>query len=171
MAVQTTYGLNPAIGTPGMLADGAPNDTITMINKEASAAMTFGRAVKFEGSTDDKGALLPAAETDKIAGILIRSLAYAPSELDTTGTITAVKPNAVLNVLRRGRVYAVCEDGCVPGDRLWVRAVAGGDPEFLGGLNSADDGTDMVDCTAQGSWLTTAVAGGIAVLEVDFTNK
>ena len=50
-------------------------------------------------------------------------------------------------------------------------AVAGGDPEFLGGINNADDSTDMIDCTKQGIFLTSAAAGGLAVLDVDFTNK
>ena len=33
------------------------------------------------------------------------------------------------------------------------------------------DTVDTVDCTNQGVWLTTAAAGGLGVLEVDFTNK
>ena len=164
--LQTTYGDTPAIGFPGQLADNGPYDAITMINKEASSPMPFGAAVCFEGSTRDKGALRPDATTDVIAGIVLRSLAYAPD----TMVDDSVPAGGTINVLRRGRVYVVCENGCVPGDRLYIRAVAtGGEAE--GALRSATDGTDAIASTTQGVWLSTAAAGQLAVLEVDFVNK
>lgn len=167
MSVQTSVSQNMTAAFAGMVSSGRDADYLPMRNNEASAEIAFGRGVVFERSTDDDGALLPAAETDKPAGIVAHHHAYAKTtELGTTG----LKPGAIMNVLRKGRIWVVCEDGCVPGDRLWMRAVAGGDPEFLGGLNNADDGTDMIDCTGQGVWLTTASAGGLAELEVDFTN-
>lgn len=175
MTVQSTFGDNPAIGFAGTLDSNLAHDVITMKNAEASASIAFGRAVKFKDTvTSDKDAVLPAAETDTILGIVLRSDTYAVAWTDLDGNTygqldsTGVKPEAFLNVLRRGRVLVVCEDGCEPGDKLWVRAVAGGDPEFLGGLNSADDSTDMIDCTSKGTWMTTASAGGLAWLDVNF---
>lgn len=166
---QTSYSQRMAIGFAGMIADGWPGLFDTVRNSEASAEMAFGRAVCWEpSSTDDQDVLLPAAESDLVRGIVVHSHDYAkPSQLGDTG----IKAGQLLNIMRKGRILAVCEDGCNPGDRLWVRAVAAGDPEFLGGLNSADDSTDMIDCTKQGQWLTTAAAGGLAWLEVDFTAK
>lgn len=170
MGVQSTYGFNMTAAIEGQLADDGDHDIIPMRNVEASASIAFGRGVKFGGTSDDAGCKLPSAETDKIAGITVHSHAYGVSpygDLDSTG----VKVGGILNVLRKGRIWVVAEDGCAPGDRLWVRAVGSTPPEYLGGLNNADDGTDTVDCTTQGVWLTTASAGGLAVLEVDFTNK
>lgn len=175
MTVQSTFSDNPAIGFAGTLDSNLAHDVVTMKNAEASASIAFGRAVKFKDTvTTDKDAVLPAAETDTVLGIVIRSETYDPAWTDMDGTVhglldsTGVKPGGWLNVLRRGRILVVCEDGCEAGDKLWVRAVAAGDPEFLGGLNSADDGTDMIDCTSKGMWLTSASAGGLAWLDVNF---
>ena len=164
MSVQTSYAQSMTAAFAGMLADGSANDCIAMRNDEASASIAFGRAVKFGSATDGTSAKLPSAETSVIAGIVVHSHSYASNELDATGVIVG----GVLNVLRKGRVWVTVEDAVVPGDRLWVRGVAGGDPEFLGGLLPADDSTDTVDCTNQGQFLTAAAAGALALLEVNF---
>ncbi len=163
MSKQTTYNDAMAVGFAGQLLAGSP---VAMINNEASAEMPFGVAVAFEGGSDDKGALLPdSISVDVIAGILVHTHSYhKPEQLGDSG----VKPGQMLNVLRRGRLLAVCEDGCTPGARLHVRAVAGGG-EQEGALLASPDGTDTIDCGNQGVWLTTASAGGLAELEVDFT--
>lgn len=169
MSVQTSYGTTMTAAIEGALADNGAHDVKPMYNEEASAEIAFGRAVKF--GTNANGALLPAAESDVIAGIVLHSNAYttgtSTSDLGTTG----LRPDATLSVLRKGRVWVTVEDGCVVGDRLWIRAVGSTPPEYLGGVNSADDSTDMVDCTKQGVFLTACSAGGLAILEVDFTNK
>jgi hypothetical protein len=173
MPVQTSVSDMPSAAFAGLLV-GTQHTIIGMRNAHASAEMVPGRGVVFKaGGTTDQDATLPAAETDKLAGIVVHSDVYdrtytladgsTAGELGTTG----YKVGAMVNVLRRGQIWAVCEDGCAPGDKLWVRAVAGADPEFLGGLNNADDSTDMIDATAVGTWLTTASAGGLAVLSVN----
>lgn len=168
MAVQSSYGENPAVGIKGQLADSGNVDIISMVNNEASQEMAFGLAVVFEGSTDDQGALAPDATSDVVAGILVHTHAHSNAPNGDLGT-TGVKAGGVLDVLRKGRIWAECEDGCSPGDRLFIRAVAVS-PEEEGGLAKAADSTDMIDSQGQGVWLTTAVAGALAVLEVDFTN-
>lgn len=168
MAVQTSYAQSMTAAFAGMLADNGANDCIAMTNDEASAEIAFGRAVMFGSTTNANSAKLPTSENAVIAGIVVHSHSYAQTtELGTTG----VKVGGVLNVLRKGRIWVTVEDAVVPGDRLWVRGVAGGDPEFLGGVLPADDSTDTVDCTGQGQFLTAAAAGALAVLEVDFTGK
>lgn len=184
MSLQTDYPTAPSIGYNGQLVGAIDDhDIVTFKNVEASASIGFGRAVVFKLSSpaSDLDVLLPAVETDTVAGIVIHFDQYARAftttdisgasvtvgELDGTG----LRPNTLMACLRKGKILVVVEDGCAVGDRLWVRAVAAGDPEFLGGLNSADDSTDMIDCTKQGVFLTSAAAGGLAVLDVDFTNK
>lgn len=175
MARQTTYETEPAAAIAGQLAQGFLDaDVRSMYNAEASAKVMFGRAVKWGSTTDAKAAKLPAAESDKIVGIVCHSHAYENDptygELDPTAGTGGVRAGGKLAVLRRGTIWVIAEDAVVPGDRLWVRAVAGGDPEFLGGLTNADDSTDTIDCTAQGEWLDAAAAGELARLSVDFTN-
>lgn len=168
MSVQTSYAQSMTAAYAGMLADGSANDCIAMRNDEVSAEIAFGRAVMFGSTTDGTSAKLPTAESSVIAGLVVHSHSYAQTtELGSTG----VKVGGILNVLRKGRMWVTVEDAVIPGDRLWVRGVAGGDPEFLGGLLPADDSTDTVDCTGQGQFLTAASAGALALLEVDFTGK
>lgn len=168
MAVQTSYADSVDTGFSGQLADDGEHDIIAMTNDEVSAEIAFGRAVKFNSTSVATSAALPSDESSIIAGIVVHSHRYLPTtELGTTG----LKPGVILNVLRKGRIKVTVEDAVQVGDRLWVRGVAGGDPEFLGGLLPADDGTDTVDCTNQGVFLTEASAGALAVLEVDFTNR
>lgn len=170
MSVQTSYGVTRTIGIEGQLADNGPHDVVPMFNGEASAKIPFGRAVKWNG-TDGLSAKLPAAETDDIAGIVIHANQYtvgSDGELTSTGLI----PGAMMSVLRKGRVLVMARSAVVAGvSRLWVRAVSAGTGfEVLGGLEDADDSTDMIDCTACGVWLDTAAQGALARLEVDFTN-
>lgn len=171
MAVQLTYPQDMALAFKGLLGDANAINVRSMVNKEVGAGVAFeipfGHAVAFEGATFDKGALLPDALVDVIAGIVAHSHAYSNSPGGDLG-VAGVKPDGVLNVLRKGVIWAVCEDGCAPGDRLFVAIGTGADAE--GALRSTADGVNTIDSTGQGQWLTTAAAGGLARLEVDFTN-
>lgn len=169
MGVQSSYGNTLTVALEGQLADDGDHDVIAMTNAEASASIAFGRAVK--KGTGDTEALLPAAETDEVVGITMHSHAYSNGEngdLDDTG----MKVGAVMNVLRKGRIW-VRVNGAVVAftSRLWVRAVGSTPPEYLGGIEDADDSTDMIDCTKQGQFITSAATGELAVLEVNFLNK
>lgn len=164
MSVQTSYSSAMTAAFAGK-ADRI-DSCITMRNDQ-SASIPFGRAVNFASATDPMSAELPDDAADIIAGIVIHSHAYAKDEqLDATGVVDG----ELLNVLRKGRVWVTCPSGCSVGDRLWVRQdVTGGGSEVEGGLEDAED-TDNIDCTNAGVWLTSASAGELALLEVDFTN-
>lgn len=166
---QSSYSKYFAIGQAGQIDFSyGKTEVITMRNDEASASMAFGRAVKFDdAATDPTSAKLPAAIADQIAGIVGHSHEYDDTQLDAAET--GVLPDMTINVLRRGRILVVCEDAVTRGDRLHIRAVAAGDPEFLGGLLPAADTTDTIDSTGQGFWDSNAAAGELAWLIVDFT--
>jgi hypothetical protein len=176
MTVQSSFSTAPSIGYAGTLDSNMAHDVITMKNAETSASIAFGRAVKFKDTvSSDKDAVLPASENDLIIGIVLRADTYGVKwtdlnsnsygQLDSTGVMTG----AFMNVLRRGRVLVVCEDAVEAGDKLWVRAVSAEDgTEYYGGLTNADDGSDTIDCTSKGTWMTSASAGGLAWLDVNF---
>ena len=160
---QTSYNTSMTIGIQGQLADAADNTIVTAFNEESSAEMPFGHAL-VRGSADN-GALLPDNTSDKLLGILLHSHNYDPdSQLGDDGVL----PDETLSVLRKGRVLAKCIDGCSPGDGLFVRCVTAGN-EQEGELRASSDSTDCIDATNMGTWQTTASAGGLAWLEVDFT--
>lgn len=166
MRIQTSFDIEPPIGYAGQLgATSAPN--IMSLKNVDSVSIPFGYAVIFDRAApaSDYSATLPAAETDIVAGIVIRSHAYEHDDgLDSTG----VEAGHFMNVLRKGRVLVVAEDAVAVGDPLWVRCTAGGAGEVVGGLTNADDGTETIDCSAYGKWLTSASAGELAWLEVNF---
>ncbi len=184
MALQTDYPTVTPSGYSGQLVGATEDhDIIPAKNAEATASIGFGRAVvwKLSSPATDLDVLLPAAETDIVAGIVIRIDQYGRAftttdnagasvtigELDGTG----LRPGTIMAILRRGTILVTVEDAVLVGDRLWVRNQSDGDPEFLGGILNADDSTDTIDCTKQGQFLTSAAAGGLAQLYVDFNNK
>jgi len=176
MSIQTSFSDFPAVAFAGLLADGDDHRIYPMVNRD-SASMPWGAAVAFKPSaaTSDQDATLPANSSDIVAGILVMSQAYdrtyslagggTGGELDSTGLVAG----AMLNILREGVVWATCEDGCTAGSsRLWVRYDVG----HKGVCRASDaGGSSSIDCTKQGQWLTTATAGNLAKLAVNFLAK
>lgn len=176
MANQTTYSERPDIGFSGMPATPDMNTYLALKNVEASVSIPFGVGVKFKTSSpgSDYDALLPAAETDVIVGITTFSQNYDRAWIDSDGVThgdldaNGLRTGSMMQVAIKGRLLVQCDTGCVPGDHLWIRAVAGAG-ERLGACENADDSTDMIDCTNAGLWTTTAAADGLAWLQFDFT--
>ncbi len=167
MPMQTDYSAAPAAAVNGQLASRYNDSEIaSMYNAEASAAIQFGRGVKYGSATDGEQAKLPAAETDKIAGITVRSHSIDSGDRGELNDTTGVEAGGQLNVLKKGEIWVYCRTGCAPGDKLWVRCTA--TPGDVGECLNADDGTETIDCTAKGEWLTYAAAEGLAKLRVNF---
>lgn len=170
MPVQTSYPTTPNAALEGQLAhaDGMLSAEIkSMYSAEASAEIPFGYGVKWGSATDGKAAKLPALETDKVAGVVVFSHSYENGPNGELGT-TGVKPGGKLHVLRKGVIWVKVRTGCAPGDRAWLRCTA--TPGAVGSWENADDGTETIDCTAQGVFESYAAADGMAKLRVDFTN-
>lgn len=175
MAFQTSVSVGPALGYAGQL-DVLANHHIVSARNDDSVSIPFGKAVVWDPSTPatDLSATLPAAESNAVMGIVIFSQRFARAWTDSAGVVhgdldaTGLVPGTMMSVLRQGRILVVAASDVVAGvSKLWVRAVAGLG-ETLGALEDADDSTDMIDCTAQGTWMTTAAAGSLAWLEVNF---
>ncbi len=167
LTVQSTYPSARTAAIAGTLADTSAHEIVAMVNNEASAEILFGQAVCFEGSTIYEGVLSPDITSDKICGIAIRAYNYVPSsDLGDTG----VEPGGVLNVLRKGRCWVTVEEAVAPGDRMFIRVVTSGS-ETEGAFRKSADSSDCIDSTTQGVYLSTAGIGGVALLEVDFTNE
>jgi len=170
--VQTTYLDNPPLPYAG-LSGSCDDEAISGFFNTDVVSIPFGFGVARDNTSPydllGNGAKLPTATTDKIAGIVRHSHAFSNSpngDLDATG----LKVGAMMDVLRVGRIWGICEDGCVPGDRLFIRCTAAGTGK--GSLRSTDPGgSTVVDCTTKAEWQTKAAALGVAMLDVDFVNK
>ncbi len=184
MSLQTTYNSAPAIGYAGMLEGDLDQDIVTMKNAEATASMPFGTAVVFKTASPgtDLDAIVPTASYVLVAGIITHSHEYARQWTDSDGNkhgdldSVGLVPGAFLNVLRRGKILVFTQQATVPSQRLFVSTATGAGNAYTaaGQLGNADDttgGGSTTDCTKQGQWLTTAAAGALAWLDVDFTAK
>lgn len=176
MAIQTTVSVGPAQGYPGML-DAAAEHLIVTGRNDDSVSIPFGKAVIWDPSSPatDISVTLPAgSQTSPVMGIVMFSQKYARAWTDSAGTVhgdldaTGLVNGTMMNVVRRGRILVTAASTVVAGvNKLYVRSVAvlG---ETLGALEGAADSTDMIDCTAQGTWMSSATAGGLAWLQVNF---
>jgi hypothetical protein len=177
--VQTTYTAAPAIGYAGMRQGDQDDDIVTMKNVESTLAMPFGIGViwKTSGATSDIDALLPSTQADLVAGIVVHSHTHPLQYTDAGGShgelsATGLVPGTLFNVLRQGKIMVQVATAVKPSDRLFVRAVANGAiSNQRGSCENAADSTNMIDCTKQGQFLTTAAVAGFAWLDVNFTAK
>lgn len=164
---QTSYSKTIGQPFPGMLADISESVIETFANGEATDEIGFGFAVKQKAGvgTDDQ-AVLPTAQADEVVGVICHTHALATGgNLPELGTV-GIKPKVPMNTMRKGRLWVQIADGVT---------VAKGDRAHYNWLlktwrNSAS-GTDTIDCTKQAAFRSTSTSGGVAILEVDFTNK
>lgn len=148
---------------PGMRSGMNKNRVTPGLNEEASAEMRWGIAVK--QGTDDAGALLLTATTNKIKGLVQSTHAMAKeTELGDTG----VKPDAVFDCAEEGELYVLTEEAVTPASDVRVRCVAGGG-EVAGAFRATADSTDCIllkHCKWAGTY-----ASGYALLKFDFRNR
>jgi hypothetical protein len=172
MAFQTSISNTIAAAFAGMLADNSDNDIISRTSSEVSAEMPFGVCLA-KGATDGT-ALLPATIDDELIGVLLHSHAYEPDSATSPGDLgtTGVKPKAGLNLLWRGRMWVTVEQAVNQYDPCFVRFVANGAGKLQPGAFRKDsDGGTAINCQAVAKFVTSqATIGGLAMIQVDFTN-
>ncbi len=177
LSVQTTVNARPAKGIPGQL-DGAYPHSVIIAQNGDSVSIPFGKAVAWDPTSPAHhiSATLPVNQTDRIMGIVAYRGGYARAWTDSSGVVhgdldnVGLTPGTTLNVVRQGRMLVTAASAVTPGDRLFIRRTAG-IGESLGALEDAADSTDMIDSQNQGVWLSTAAAGELAWIEVDFVNS
>jgi hypothetical protein len=169
MGVQTSYTAEQSAAYEGQLADDGPSDVLSRLQGEASAGIGFGLVVCQHLTVDGK-AILPADANSRPLGITVRSQAYEVGR-EYIAASNGVQVGAMLNVLRKGRIWVAVEEAVTSGDPFFARHLTAG-AERKGAIRKSADASDCLDLTAKGRFLTTqATIGGLAILEVDFTNS
>jgi hypothetical protein len=162
MAVQTSYAQNMLPAFPGMKADLAPGYARSMAQGEASAEVPFGVAVA-QGSADDT-CILPSGSGAKIVGVALHSATYQP--LYQLGTV-GLKPKTTVNVMEKGTVWVTVEENVAKEDPVFIRHTAGAGGTQLGAFRKSADTASAIQQKGC-RYLTSASAGGVAMVEVDF---
>lgn len=162
---QLDYSLDNPIAVEGALYDGAMvRDKISAL-AELVAGIRVAKAVK--KGTDDDQVILPTAAIDitegRILGVSILDLT-----LETpVGGVPLYSTGDSIPLMRKGRLWVIAEDDCVKDAPVYVRFQNGDDvADFDGGfsgVNTADH-----DLLPAAKWFTSASAGELAVLEINF---
>lgn len=150
MSVQTSYTQAHEAGFPGQIAN---LEVSNVFSKNAEVLLDFGLAV-VRGTADDQ-ATLASATGGSFLGLTVRTTA---GTADTAGELKYQIGDSV-NILDKGVIYAICEDGCVPGDTVYFRHTSG-TGTVIGALRTDAD-TASADLIANATWETTTTAGSI----------
>ena len=158
---QTTVPANQAVSYAGMLGDATTDNVDSMVSTEASAEVPFG--VMVQHGTADTDAKLLSATSNKLAGVVLQSHAYAVgTELGTVGLL----PKASLSVLRQGKVWVNVEEAVAVGGAVRVRAAGTG---TKGGFLTTASATNTIDCSKFCRFLTSTSGAGLALVEIDMS--
>lgn len=167
------------IAVAGQLSDSHKGtDTVSRFSGEASAVIPFGVGVK-PGTTFRK-VLLPTASSSIIEGIVRFGYGHVPGATgDLDQTLGGLKPNAGMDVVRRGRMYVLVDANVTTitpySDRGYCRFESSSGATVVGAWRNTDD-SHVVDCSKAVQFVSplfTAADGSskIAEVQVEFTIK
>lgn len=152
MSAQTAYSLAQAIAVAGLIYAQHPHQIDS--RSAESGPIAIGIAVS-RGTDKDKQCVKGGTA---FLGISVRALDQEGAA--NTGAI-AWETTETVPILRDGYIWAVCSDGCVPGNAVnYVNATG-----VLGAGAAVAGETNLLG----GTWETTASAGGLAVLRLNST--
>ncbi|MGE7137939.1 structural cement protein Gp24 [Luteibacter sp. NPDC031894] len=123
---------------------------------EGAAGIDFGLFVARGAAADT--CKLPGAADDEIVGISVR---HSVGVADINGDVLYLQ-NAMVPALEIGRIRVVCENGCSPGDPVFVRYAGAG---VQGAARSATVANETAAFTAA-VWDSTTAAGGLGVIRI-----
>jgi hypothetical protein len=170
---QTSVLTSSIAAIAGQLADnGRDMNIASYFSQEASLQTMFGTVV-MQGAADYGCNLLTAGNVAKILGVVVYSVAYQKgNELgavaDANGKL-GILPTIAMNVLKRGRIWVLCEEAVTPASTVRVRCTNAGNGQGTFRTTSAGGGLSMVLVGAR--YLDTASAAGFSRVEFDVLNR
>ena len=166
---QTVVNTLPNVAIAGQLADtGRDTNLASYFSQEASLQMQFG-AMMMQGADDFGDNILTAGNVAKMVGVVVYSGAYQKgNELgavaDSNGKL-GILPTVTHNVLKRGRIWVLCEEAVTPASVVRVRCTNAGNGAGTFRTTSAGGGLSMLLVGAR--YLDTAAIAGFSRVEFD----
>lgn len=170
---QTTVLLNAVASFPGVLGDiGLDQQKASYFSQEAALQVQFGTAV-MQGAQDQGANILTAGNVLNIIGVAVYSASFQRGiELGTVADANGklgLLPNTQFNVLKRGRIWVLCEEAVTPASLVRVRCTNAGNGAGTFRTTSAGGGLSMVLTGAR--YLDTAGIGGLSRVEFDVLQR
>lgn len=157
VAIQSTYSQYLTAALPGNFATTTNLDD--WVSKITDTVISFGFGVT--RGAKDNSVKLPAATGFEFMGIVRRNLNVENSDNVETAASVAGKFSEIIT---NGYVFVICEDGCSPGDDVYLRHTVNGalDP---GGFRTDAD-TANADQITSATWETTTAAGEVGIIKL-----
>ena len=155
-------------------------DIVSRFNAETVTCLAFGTGVK--NGTNDHECKILTANSETVQGVVKWGKNHTPGatgDVDQTATPPGLKPNAGIELMRKGRIWVAVDTGVTSiaanVDRAYCRCASNGSNTKIGYWSNASDTTYSIDCTKMAVFVSglrySADGLKIAELEVDFTNK
>lgn len=157
---QTSYA-EQAIAFAGMKADAGDDDVLSRL---AEVAIPFGKLVIL-GTDKDRQCKLPGASGDvTTAGLQLGVSLQSHAMEQNSASPAQYDVKDAVSVMHKGRVYVKVEEDVTASDPVFVRYAAGGDGVGSFGKTA---GTSERAALSKARYLKAALAGGLAVVELD----
>jgi len=147
----------------GAAIEGAPYDLSEqeVDSYFAEEELPFGHVVA-KGTADNQ-ALLPAASSDPLVGV-VRHVHMSEDALGTTGVLAG----NMVSVCRKGRLWMVSETAATKGQGCHVRYAGSG---AKGAVRNATVSMETIDATAFMRYAESCGVGELVPVDFDFTNS
>jgi hypothetical protein len=170
---QTSVLSQPVAAIAGQIADDG-HDIVkaSYTSQEASLQIQFGTIV-MQGTADYGCNILTAGNVAKIIGAVVYSVAYQKGNelgavVDANGKL-GLLPGITMNLMKRGRMWVLCEEAVTPSSAVRVRCTNAGNGAGTFRTSSAGAGLSMLLVGAR--YLDTAAIGGFSRVEFDILNR
>lgn len=166
---QTVVNTLPNVAIAGQLADtGRDMNLASYFSQEASLQMMFG-TMAMQGADDFGDNIVTAGNVAKLVGVVVYSGSYQKGNelgavVDANGRL-GLLPTITHNILKRGRIWVLCEEAVTPSSSVRVRCTNAGNGAGTFRTSSAGGGLSMLLGGAR--YLDTAAIGGFSRVEFD----
>lgn len=146
----------------------AGNATVSSVGFARQIISLVIPAQESTGGTADLGYQGPGGRIYANYGLVgISAFTHKTLQTPSSSNNEVYEDNDSMPVLRRGRIWVVSEDACNPNEAVYARCASGSGGSVLGKFRTDDDSNTAI-AVPGARWLTSASAGGLAVLEVNF---
>ena len=159
---QTSYATDMSAGNDGQIYDIGFNDFVSGVAEQAVVPGIVVTKGTSENEVDLPNAVADVSNPKLVKGFVVRDLAV---EVPASGVVTYAAQSAV-SIMRKGRIWAVCEDAFDHNDSAYVRITASSPNLQLGRIRTDADTSNAVLLSGV-RFLNSGSAGALALLQVD----